>query len=184
MNSTFSWCSATRPTSSSSTRPAVTSESAAFPGYLTVTAWPTDANEHKIGFCALHELNHNLRFANVVWNPMTVTVGDQVVSEGLAEAFVRELYGVDAMGPWGDPAVGDEAAYQKVLGGLSIVGMRNLGPYVHGDEIARRMGGEPVGLPTGAGYVAGLRLVDAHLARTGRTAAECTLLPAATILAP
>src|SRR5262249_43770984 len=67
------------------------------PGFLTVTVWPTEANVHKVGFCALHELNHNLRFANVTWNPATVTVGDQVVSEGLAEAFVRELYGVSAL---------------------------------------------------------------------------------------
>jgi uncharacterized protein YjaZ len=153
------------------------------PGYLTVTVWPTEANSGKIGFCAAHELNHNLRFANVVWNPTTVTVGDQVISEGLAEAFVRELFGEAAMGPWGDPARGDEAAYAKVVAGLGVVGLRNLGSYVHGDETARRMGGQPVGLPTGAGYVAGLRLVDAHLAATGLTAAQSTLLPAADIIA-
>jgi uncharacterized protein YjaZ len=154
-----------------------------FPGYLTVTVWPTDANEHKIGYCAVHELNHNLRFANVAWNPAAITVGDQVISEGLAEVFVRELFGSDAMGPWGDPAVGDEAAYRKVVEGLGVVGMRSLSSYVHGDEIARRMGAEPVGLPTGAGYVAGVRLVDAHCAATGLTAAQSTTLPAADIIA-
>jgi uncharacterized protein YjaZ len=153
------------------------------PGYLTVTVWPTDANSGKIGFCAAHELHHNLRFANVVWNPMSVTVGDQVISEGLAEAFVREVFGDAAMGPWGDPARGDDAAYAKVVAGLGIVGMGHLASYVHGDETARRMGGDPVGLPDGAGYAAGLRLVDAHLAATGLTATQSTLLPAAEIIA-
>jgi uncharacterized protein YjaZ len=153
-----------------------------FPGYLTVTVWPTDANEHKIGYCAVHELHHNLRFTNVHWNPATVTVGDQVISEGLAEAFVRELYGPAAMGPWGDPARGDEAAYQRVVANLGVVGMAQLSAYVHGDETTRRFGGTPVGLPTGIGYVAGVRLVDAHTRATGLTAAQSTLLPAADIV--
>ncbi|WP_406276425.1 DUF2268 domain-containing protein [Nocardia sp. NBC_00881] len=43
----------------------------------------------------MHELHHNLRYSpgGVVWNPTTVTVGEQVVSEGLAAAFARQLYG-------------------------------------------------------------------------------------------
>ena len=153
-----------------------------FSGYLTVTVWPTDANEHKVGFCATHELHHNLRFTNVMWNPAAVTVGDQVVSEGLAEVFVREQFGSDAMGPWGDPAKGDEPAYQKLVASLGVTGMASLTAYVHGDPMVRRMGGEPAGLPGGIGYVAGVRIVDAHTAATGLSAAESTLLPAADII--
>jgi uncharacterized protein YjaZ len=153
-----------------------------FPGYLSVTVWPTEANEHKVGFCAVHELHHNLRFANVRWNPATVTVGDQVISEGLAEVFVRELYGPAAMGPWGDPARGDEAACQRVVDNLSVVGMGQLTAYVHGDETARRFGGTPVGLPTGIGYLAGIRLVDAYTNATGRSAAQSTAVPADEII--
>jgi uncharacterized protein YjaZ len=153
-----------------------------FSGYLTLTVWPTDANEHKVGYCAVHELHHNLRFTNVAWNPATVTVGDQVISEGLAEVFVRELYGDAAMGPWGDPAREDEDAYRMVLEHLDVAGMANLSAYVHGDETTRRMGGTPVGLPTGVGYVAGVRLVDAHTAATGLTAAQSTVRPAADII--
>ena len=97
-----------------------------FSGCLTVTVWPTDANEHKVGYCAVHELHHNLRFSNVEWNLATVTVGDQVVSEGLAEVFVRELYGPAAMGPWGDPARDDEDAYRKLVDNLGVAGMGNL----------------------------------------------------------
>ena len=40
------------------------------------------------------------------------------------------------------------------------------------DEAADRFGAEPVGLPMGAGYAVGNRLVDAYLAATGTTAAE------------
>ncbi len=153
-----------------------------FSGYLTLTVWPTDANKRKVGYCAVHALNHNLRFSNVVWNVGTVTVGDQMVSEGLAEAFVRELYGRDAMGPWGDPAKDDEDAYRIVIDHLDVAGMANLSAYVHGDETTRRMGGTTVGLPTGVTYVAGLRLVDAHAAATGLSASQSTLLPAADII--
>lgn len=51
-------------------------------------------------YAAAHELHHNVRHTNAVWNPLTVTVGEQVMAEGLAEAFVRELAGERAMGPW------------------------------------------------------------------------------------
>ena len=153
-----------------------------FPGYLSVTVWPTDANEHKVGYCATHELHHNLRFANVRWNPATVTVGDQIVAEGLAEVFVRELYGAAAMGPWGDPARGDEAAYQRVVDNLGVVGMGQLTAYVHGDETTRRFGGTPVGLPTGIGYLVGVGLVDAYTRVTGRSATQSTAVPAADII--
>ncbi len=37
-------------------------------------------------------------------------------------------------------------------------------------------GAAPVGLPTGAGYAVGNRLVDACLAATGRTAAQALLV--------
>ncbi len=47
------------------------------PGCLLVFVWPTAANEHEIGHVAVHELHHNLRYANVTWNPATVTVGSR-----------------------------------------------------------------------------------------------------------
>ena len=31
----------------------------------------------------MHELNHNLRYSNVVWDPTTVTVGEQVIRVAL-----------------------------------------------------------------------------------------------------
>ncbi|MEU8776562.1 DUF2268 domain-containing putative Zn-dependent protease [Streptomyces sp. NPDC048606] len=155
------------------------------PGAIQLTMWPTETSMAKIGYVAAHELHHNLRYANVVWNPTTVTVGEQVVAEGLAEAFVRELAGERAMGPWATALSGPELddAYAKVVAGIDVAGMRNLPAYVYGDATARHMGHRPVGLPDFAGYAAGLRIVDAHLAASGLTAAQSTTLPARDILA-
>ncbi|MFE5542110.1 DUF2268 domain-containing protein [Streptomyces sp. NPDC056519] len=154
------------------------------PGLIHLTMWPTETSLAKIGHAAAHELHHNVRYANVAWNPMTVTVGEQVVAEGLAEAFVRELDGEDAMGPWTRQSAGPEAdrAYEKVTAGIDVAGMQNLTAYVHGDATAQRMGQQPVGLPDFAGYAAGLRIVDAHLAASGLTAAQSTALPAREVL--
>ncbi len=154
------------------------------PGWIHLTVWPTEDNVAKIPACAVHELSHNVRYANVAWNPMTVTVGEQVIAEGLAEAFVRELHGDEAVGPWTKTLHGEELvrAEQIIADAVGLAGMQNLTPYVHGDETTLRMGGQPVGLPHGAGYAVGLAWVDRHLAVTGLTASESTVLPATEIL--
>ncbi|MFF4368236.1 DUF2268 domain-containing protein [Streptomyces sp. NPDC001594] len=154
------------------------------PGAIQLTMWPTETSLAKIGYAAAHELHHNVRYANVIWDPATVTVGEQVVAEGLAEAFVRELAGEEAMGPWATTLSGRELeqAQAKVTAAVDVAGMANLPPYVYGDATARRMGCEPVGLPDAAGYAAGLRIVDAHIRASGLTAAQSTALPAREIL--
>lgn len=118
-------------------------------GYLYLNLWPTPENLARLEATAVHELHHNVRYApgHVVWDPATVTVGEQVVSEGLA-----------------------------------VTGMENFAAWVHGDAIAARFGATPVGLPTGAGYAAGNRLVDAYLAATGWTAADAVLADAAEVI--
>lgn len=155
------------------------------PGAVLLTMWPTDTSLAKIGYVAAHELHHNVRYANVVWDPATVTVGEQVVAEGLAEAFVRELAGEEALGPWSQSLTEAELAdaYRKITEAIDLTGMGNLPPYVYGDATAALMGQEPVGLPDFAGYAVGLRLVDAHLAASGLTAAESVALPVGRILA-
>ncbi|MFJ9852852.1 DUF2268 domain-containing protein [Streptomyces sp. NPDC101150] len=154
------------------------------PGAIQLTMWPTETSLAKVGYAAAHELHHNVRYANVAWNPMTVTVGEQVVAEGLAEAFVRELAGEGAMGPWTTALSGAELdhVHEKIAAGIDVAGMPNLPAYVFGDATAERMGQRPVGLPDFAGYAAGLRIVDAHLAASGLTAAQSTALPAREIL--
>ncbi|WP_226367663.1 DUF2268 domain-containing protein [Pseudonocardia sp. ICBG162] len=156
------------------------------PGYISLTIWPSPENLDRLEATAVHELHHNVRYApgNVLWDPATVTVGEYVVSEGLADAFARELYGEErGRARIGAGAVGDDEAFARVLTGLDVTGMQNFTAWVLGDAHAARFGGEPVGLPTGAGYAAGNRLVDAYLAATGRTASECLLAPADEVIA-
>jgi uncharacterized protein YjaZ len=154
------------------------------PGAIQLVVWPTDMSLRNIGYAAAHELHHNVRYANVVWNPMTVTLGEWVVSEGLAEAFVRELAGEQALGPWSKALTGPEVdgAYERITADIDVAGMQNLTAYVLGDTAAQRMGQQPVGLPEFAGYAVGLRVVDAHLAASGLTAAESVALSAREIL--
>ncbi|WP_242676711.1 DUF2268 domain-containing putative Zn-dependent protease [Rhodococcus sp. ABRD24] len=144
-------------------------------GYISLTFWPTPQNLDRLEATAVHELNHNLRYSpgGVIWDPSVVNVGEQVVSEGLADAFARQLYG-DELGYSliGVPHLSDETVFAKVVSGLEVTGMQNFTAWIHGDAAARRFGGEPVGLPTGAGYAVGSRLVDTYLAKTGRTAAD------------
>jgi uncharacterized protein YjaZ len=148
-------------------------------GYVFLNFWPYPENLARLEATAVHELSHNLRYSSggVVWDPATVTVGEHVVSEGLADAFARQLYG-DELGyaRIGVPHLHDDAVFAKVVSGLEVTGMQNFTAWVHGDATAARFGATPVGLPTGAGYAVGNRLVDAYLAATGRTAAEAMLV--------
>lgn len=155
-------------------------------GYIVITLWPFPENVARLEATAVHELNHNLRYSpgGVVWNPKTVTVGEHVVSEGLADAFARQLHG-DELGYTriGVPHLADEAVFAKVVSGLDVTGMQNFTAWVHGDATAKRFGATPVGLPTGAGYAVGNRLVDTYLASTGQTAAQALHAPSAEIIA-
>jgi uncharacterized protein YjaZ len=144
-------------------------------GYLWINLWPSDENLERVEATAVHELNHNLRYANRRWDPMTVTVGEQVVSEGLADAFARQLHGDLGYTRIGLEAREQEGVYDTVVAGLGITGMQNFTAYVHGDATAARFGVTPIGLPTGAGYAVGNRILDTYLAATGKTAAEALL---------
>ncbi|MFE3450132.1 DUF2268 domain-containing protein [Nonomuraea sp. NPDC059194] len=149
--------------------------------WIYLIAWPDDDVIGRIAHCAVHEFHHNVRYRNVEWNPATVTVGEHIVAEGLAEAFVRELSGAEAMGPWSARPLDDEV-FARIVADLDLQGMGVTPAYVLGDTAVARFGQEPRGIPDLAGYAAGLRLVDAHLKATGRSAVECTGLPAARIL--
>lgn len=155
-------------------------------GYLMLTLWPTEHNLARLEAAAVHELHHNLRYApgGVVWDPATVSVGEHVVSEGLADAFARRLYG-DVLGytPFGVTHLEDDAVFDKVVSGLEVTGMQNFGAWVLGDAAAQRFGAAPVGLPTGAGYAVGNRLVDAYLHATGADVTSALHTPSAEIIA-
>ncbi|MEV0612142.1 DUF2268 domain-containing putative Zn-dependent protease [Nonomuraea sp. NPDC050404] len=152
--------------------------------WLYLLAWPSDEVIGRIGALAVHEFHHLVRFSNVVWDPVAVTVGEHVIAEGLAEAFVRELLGPEAMGPWSSMVTGEEyeRAYELITANFDLAGMMNTPAYVLGDSATRNFGQEPRGIPDMAGYAVGLNLVDRALTAAGLSAAEATVLPAAELL--
>lgn len=154
-------------------------------GFITMTVWPTAQVLDRIEAIAVHELHHNVRYSpgGVIWDPMAVTVGEQVISEGLADEFAAELYGDRGYTHFvSDQARDDDEVLAKVAAGLSVTGVQNFTAWIHGDASARLLGAEPVGLPTGAGYAAGTRIVRAYLAATGSTAAQAIATPVNEIL--
>ena len=154
-------------------------------GYIAITVWPTDEVLDRLEGIALHELHHNVRYSpgGIVWNPQTVTVGEQVVAEGLADLFAVEMCGPRGYTHFvSDDTRASDAVLSRVVEGLEVTGMENFGAWVLGDATAELFGGAPVGLPTGAGYAAGARIVESYLSDTGTTAATSVTVPADEIL--
>lgn len=154
-------------------------------GYIAITVWPTARVLDRLEAIAVHELHHNVRYSpgGIVWNPATVTVGEHVVAEGLADVFASELYGDAGYTHFvREGTRSDDRVLAKVVSGLGVTGMADFGAWVLGDSSARLFGADPVGLPTGAGYAAGARLVHAYLGATGTTAARSVRAPASEIL--
>lgn len=154
-------------------------------GYITITVWPTSRVLDRLEAIAVHELHHNIRYSpgGIVWDPLTVTVGEHVIAEGLADVFAAELYGDAGYTHFvRDETRSDDQVLAKVTDGLGVTGMADFAAWVLGDSSAQLFGAEPVGLPTGAGYAAGARLVRAYLDATGTTAAHSVRTSASDIL--
>ncbi|MFI8438567.1 DUF2268 domain-containing protein [Streptomyces sp. NPDC079020] len=161
-------------------------------GCIAITVRPTPLVLNRLEAIAVHGLHHNVRYApgGIVWDPMTVTVGEHVVSGGLADVFAAELYGDAGCTHFvSEETRTDDQVLAKVATGLDVTGMPNFTVRVHGDAGARLFGTEPLGLPTGAGYSAGAWRaragcsagacpVRAYLDATGSTAARSVRTPA------
>jgi uncharacterized protein YjaZ len=153
------------------------------PGSIWLVAWPTDYNVTRIGACGVHELAHNLRTPNVE-GPFNLA--EWVIHEGLAEVFTVEVCGPDSTGGWYAEVTGPalQAAYEKVTGAFGSGRMfSDWTPYVLGDQVAQRMGLQPVGLPHMGGYAVGRLIVERYLKKTGLRAAQAVVRPASEILA-
>lgn len=154
----------------------------AMPGTIWVVAWPTDYNESRIGACGVHELAHNVRTPNIQ-DPFNLA--EWVIHEGLAEVFTIEVCGADSTGGWYAGVTGNlfDDTWDKVVGAFGTgSSLRDWSPYMLGDEVAKRMGSEPVGIPHMGGYAVGRKIVERYLAATGLKAAQAMVRPAAEIL--
>lgn len=154
-------------------------------GYIAITIWPTDEVLARLEGIVLHELHHNVRYSPgcVEWNPQTVTVGEHVVAEGLADLFAADLVGEQGFTHFvSDQTRTSDTVLRRVAEGLDVTGMKDFVAWVLGDPSARLFGATPVGLPTGAGYAAGARIVSAYLEVTGQSPATAVATPASEIL--
>lgn len=121
-------------------------------GYISITIWPTDEVLDRLEGIALHELHHNVRYSpgGVVWSPQTVTVGEHVVAEGLADLFAVDLVGQQGFTHFvSQETRTSDAVLRRVSEGLDVTGMQDFAAWVLGDASARQFGATPVGVPTG-----------------------------------
>ncbi|MDE7244294.1 MAG: Zn-dependent protease [Oscillospiraceae bacterium] len=154
------------------------------PGYILVWLAPNEYTMQQLPAAIAHETNHNIRFQFIKWRN-DITLGDMLVSEGLAENFATYLHGEDKVGPWvakTDVQTLNQLIKPIIHDGLGVQGLENLNAYLYGDEIAALQNCSPVGLPYCAGYVCGYHLIKHYLNKTGKSILEATLLPANEIL--
>jgi uncharacterized protein YjaZ len=148
------------------------------PGWImTVYDMPDEYNLQRIEAATAHELHHNILGVIQPRNMMTITVGEYMIVEGLAESFSAELYGVDKIGPWVTEFDDSQLAQTKETfrQGLNVGGFNEVRRYIFGDPGA--------GLPLYAGYAIGYRVVQAYLAHTGHNVPAATFVPAHEIIA-
>lgn len=154
------------------------------PGYLLAWLTPSEATLRRLPAALAHEVNHNVRFQFIRWRP-DISLGDMIVSEGLAERFAVELFGQEFAGPWvteTGPALLEKRIKPVIREHLGVRGLQNLNAYLYGDELAALTGCPPVGAPYCAGYACGYHLVGHYLEKTGKSVFDATLLPAEEIL--
>ena len=154
------------------------------PGYIFSWLIPNEYTLTHLHVALAHEVNHNVRFQFIKWKN-DITLGEMMVSEGLAENFATHLYGEDKAGPWvtkTDMQTLNEYIKPIIFGGLSVQGLEKLNAYLYGDEMAALQNYPAVGLPYCAGYACGYHLVKHYLKKTGKSIVEATLLPANEIL--
>lgn len=156
------------------------------PGYVMVAF--SQANDYtlpRVEGASVHELNHNVRFKIVPFNPLRITVADYIIAEGLAEAFAAELYGDEVLGYYVTDFSEEELATAKQIIGdaLEVSGFDAVRGYIFGDAISEFMGRSKMGVPNFAGYAVGYRIVRQYLQRTGKSVAEGTFLPSSEIIA-
>lgn len=155
------------------------------PGYIMVWLTPNDFALDHLPAIFAHETNHNIRYQFIKWRN-DVTLGEMLVSEGLAENFAVSLYGEDKAGPWvtsTDSEWLNEYIKPVIHDGLGVQGMSELNAYLYGDDMAALQGYAPVGMPYCAGYACGYHLIRYYLQKTGIDIEHATLLPAEDILA-
>lgn len=153
------------------------------PGYIMAWLVPDDETMRRLPAALAHETNHNVRYQFIKWSN-SITLGEMLVSEGLAENFAVSVFGEEFLGPWVTKTDIELMPLIKDLihKGLNATGLENITAYLYGDEMAEMQNYPKVGLPYCAGYATGYYLVKYYLRKTGIPIEEATILPADVIL--
>lgn len=154
------------------------------PGYILCTLVPNEYTLPRVKAALAHECNHNVRYQFIDWDP-TVTLGELIVSEGLAENYATFMYGQELLGPWvtrTSESTLNQHIKPVLKEQLQVTGLDKITPYLYGDEIAKLQNLEPVHMPYCAGYACGYYLIRHYLRKTGKTIFEATITPADNIL--
>jgi len=155
------------------------------PGYIIANIIPNEYTLPRIKSVLAHECNHNVRYQFIQWDH-SITLGEMIVSEGLAENFATSMYGDELLGPWVAKTSMETLNAQikpKIKDQLNVTGFDKINPYLYGDELAKMQNLNPVGMPYASGYSCGYYLIQYYLNKTGKSITEATITPAATILA-
>lgn len=154
------------------------------PGYIQLIIYPNEYNIPKIPAIISHEFHHNIRFSYFDWDHGNVTVGDYIIIEGLADSFASALYGEEMSGPWVTSFDEEDLMYsiEVIRQALDVKGFAEVCSYMYGDDIAKEMGYQPVGLSYAAGYAVGYHTVQAFLKKTGATIYDATRLSSTEII--
>lgn len=154
------------------------------PGYIIGTIIPNDHSLKMLPVALAHETNHNVRWQFMQWSNK-ITLGDMIVSEGLAENFAAFMFGEDKVGMWVKNTTAEilsNVIKPAIKHNLNCSDFNKLSTFLYGDEIATMRGMTPVGMPYCAGYACGYELIKHYLKKTGRTIFEATIIPTDIIL--
>lgn len=164
-------------------------------GYTGATDWtqprlvvqydtPNDYNLPRLPGAIVHEFHHLVRLSLFPWDMMHTSVADYIIHEGMAESFATALFGEEVVGYYvTDFDEGElETARALIRDGLDKTGFDVIRGYIFGDTLANRMGFQALGMPDYGGYAIGYRVVQAYLARSGKSIEEATFLPAEEIV--
>lgn len=131
-----------------------------------------------------HEANHNVRWQFMQWNS-NLTLGDMIVSEGLAENFATLMFGEDKVGMWVKKTsidILENTIKPTIKANIYEKDFNKISAYLYGDEIVSMHGLKAVGMPYCGGYACGYELIKYYLEKTGKNIYEATITSTKEIL--
>lgn len=154
------------------------------PGYIFGTIIPNEKSLKMLPVALAHETNHNIRWQFMKWSSK-ITLGDMIVSEGLAENFAAIKFGEDKIGIWVTNTTEEtlkDVIKPRIKENLNNSDFNTLSAFLYGDGIMKIRGIKPVGMPYCAGYACGYYLIKYYLKKTGKSIFEATITKTADIL--